>query len=642
MSEKDQVIGSFFTTLKVAFKTATIYSIGHPAYHKAVEDLLSKITALLEFSNPLSIGFTPKSLYVDHRFWEEDRIVVELARMFHFRKIKNLEIREGITLDELIKFVSKIALPLQEFIKEGGAQAILRQEKIGHIAVEELAYSQLLKGEWDEIKDVWVYLLVEAVRENNIEKLNQMAEVFEKVVSGLDTEDFVQNEELQDHFYRFFRYLKESRGDKYRSCSKGFVKTILAGKRMGPETKIDHLKRTLAEMSTEDLASTVWEEILYDEKFDSLSFSVFSRLVDKERHPEISTSLSELFQSDNPLNRKPEVEQKLRSLLRGTSSLYISEMYRQTLVNLLRDISFEKKILFDHHLLHSNYRFALLNALEREKQKPVQTKYLERIQEEWKQVTEDRDLEYVKGLLQLLSKREPDLAGEPSFRAVWKSIAELVEGLILNGETFPDFDFFIKKLKVSVLERRTYLDKIFQEKVNTPPLIEAYFTFFTQYLFEFSARLKQKAGESQFLANMAYALKHIDSRISLVTLKHIFSLGDVSVKSLVLKSMQNLTVYDDKFLFRLLDSKDVYIRAEALIILTKDEHLRQAALARLLNIESPYGLRNKKLLRNMKLVEDMDLKDAWPYLKILGRRKNFWNKKIRESSSRILEKWGEG
>jgi len=143
-----------------------------------------------------------------------------------------------------------------------------------------------LKGEGDEIKDVWVYLLIEAVQESDIEKLNQMAEIFEKVVSGLDTEDFVQNEELQDNFYKFFRSLKESRGDKCRNCSKSFVKAVLAGKRMGPETKIGHLKRTLSEMSTEDLASTIWEEILYDDKFDSLSFSdrFFEGSEDRENH----------------------------------------------------------------------------------------------------------------------------------------------------------------------------------------------------------------------------------------------------------------------------------------------------------------------------------------------------------------------
>lgn len=642
MSNKDEAIKDFFTTLRVTFKTATIYSMEHPAYRKSVDVLLAKAAALLEFSNPLAISFTPNSLYLDNRFWENEKIVVELARIFHFRKIKSLEIRQGITLDELMRFVSKITLSLQEFIKEGGAQNILKKEKIMHIAVEELAYSQLLKGEWEEIKDIWVYLLVEAVQENNNEKLEQVAEIFEKVVGGLDTEGLIQSEELQKSFYKFFKYLRETREDKYRNCSKGFVKTLLAGKRMGPESKLDNLKLMISEMSAGDLASTIWEEILYDDKFDSLSFSIFSKLIDNERHLQISTSLKELFQSDNPFNKKPEVEQKIRSLLRGKSSLYISEIYRQTLANLLREISFEKKIFFDHHLLKANYRFALLNVLEKETQRDVQARYLERIQEEWEQIAEDKDLEHVKCLLQVLQKKEKDLTAEPAFQKIRKSISELVENLILNGEDLPDFDYFIKNMKESIFERKIYLEKMFKDKMVTPSLLAAFFSFFTQYLFEFNAYLKQKAADSRFLENIADSLKFIDTRISLVNLKNIFSLGDINIKFRVLKSMQNLTVYDEKFLFRILDAKDICIRAEASVILIKNEQLRQAALEKLLSIESPYGLRNKKLLRNMKLVEEMNIREAWPYLKILSRRKNFWNKKVREAAFRNLEKWGEG
>jgi hypothetical protein len=639
---KDEAIKDFLSTLKIALKTATIYQIGHPAFQKVVGDLLAKITALLEFSNPLSIGFTPDSLYLDNRFWEEERTVVDLARIFHFRKIKTLEIRQGIALDELQRFVSKLTLSLHEFIKQGGAQNILKNENILHIAVEELAYSQLLKGEWEEIKDIWVFLLIEAVQENNQEKLEQVAGVFERVVGGLNTEDLVQNEELQKSFYKFFRYLKGTHEDKYRNCSKGFLKTLLAGKRIGPESKMDNLKLLTSEMATEDLASTIWEEILFDEKFDSLSFSIFSRIVDKERHLQISTSLRELFQSDNPLNRKPEVEQKIRSLLSGKSGSYISEIYRETLTNLLREIAFEKKVFFDYHLLQENYRFALLNVLEREAEKDVQVRYLERIQEEWKQITADKDLEYVKGLLNVLPKKERALAAEPGFQKIRKSISELIENLILTGEDLPDFDYFIKTLKESVIERKIYLEKIFEEKIVTSPLLAAFFGFFTQYLFEFNARLKQKAVDGSFLGNMAESLKFIDTRISLVTLRNIFSWGDIGIKFKVLKSMQNLTVYDEKFLFRVLDSKNISLRAEALAILVKDEHIRQAALERLLSIESPYGLRNRKLLRNMKLVEEMNVHESWPYLKILSRRKNFWNKRIRGEAFRILEKWGEG
>jgi len=62
---------------------------------------------------------------------------IPLAKLFHLRKIKSLHIRPGIPPEELTRFASKITLPLKEFIKEGGAQNILRKENILRIEIRE-------------------------------------------------------------------------------------------------------------------------------------------------------------------------------------------------------------------------------------------------------------------------------------------------------------------------------------------------------------------------------------------------------------------------------------------------------------------------------------------------------------------------
>jgi hypothetical protein len=73
----------------------------------------------------------------------------------------------------------------------------------------------------------------------------------------------------------------------------------------------------------------------------------------------------------------------------------------------------------------------------------------------------------------------------------------------------------------------------------------------------------------------------------------------------------------------------------------KDKDLQKKALERLFNIQSPFGFRNKQLLEHTRIVAAKGLRDAEEYLKGLSRRKHFWNKKLREESLRILEKWHE-
>lgn len=640
-AEKDRLINDLLRSLKVAFKIATIYNPDHPAFKDAVEDLMARLNALFPFLNPLSIGFAPRSLFLDNRFWEAEKTHLDLAQLFHIRKIKTLKIRRGISISELMRFATKITLPVRELIKQGGTPAILKKEQILHVEAEVLDYSQLLRGEGEEITNIWPYLLMEAVEENDPQKLDQIAGSFDKVVGKFNTEDLIQNEELQKNFVKFFQYLKDTAQEKHRACAKDLLKTILASKKTPTEQKFEHLRLLISDLTEEDMASTLWEEVIGNDKFDVLSFSVFSKIISKERHKKISTSLRELFHSDNPVNRRPEVEKKIRILLSGTSNQLLSDIYRQTLNALLSEISFEKRIAFDHSLLQKNYHYILLNRLAREADRAEALKLLERISEEWDQISQDRDLEYLQCLLEVLYSHDHGLEAEPAFQKICQSLAELVEGLVLEGDTALALDGLIDELRTSVFDHQTYLDKIFKEKVVTSILLRAYFGFFGEFLPDFFARFKLKRVDNFLLKKIADNLRFIDTPFSLSGLIKIYPAGDRRVKMSVLKAMQSLTEFDEGFLFAVLEAKDFELKGEALVLLARHDRARHVALSKLLNLQSPYGTRNKKLIKHVRLVESRNLREAVPFLASLAQRKDFWNRKVRLEAGRILEKWSE-
>jgi len=99
---------------------------------------------------------------------------------------------------------------------------------------------------------------------------------------------------------------------------------------------------------------------------------------------------------------------------------------------------------------------------------------------------------------------------------------------------------------------------------------------------------------------------------------------------------------DERFLFAALDRKDEQIKAEALVLLAKRERSRHVALSKLLNLQSPYGLRNRTLIKHIRIVEAKDLRAARPFLKSLAQRKDVWNRRVRQEAFRVLEAWGEG
>jgi len=636
---RDDIINDFFRALKVTFKNASIYNMGHPAFVKSVEELQETIHAIFTFQNPLSMGFTPRSLFVDDRFWEGEKVYQELGRLFHFRKIKSLEIRQGVTYEELMRFSSKITLTLKDFLREGGAQEVLKKENIRHITVEELDYSMLLKGEGDEVGDVWAYLLEEALIDADPEKLMQVADSFENVIGKFNTEELIVNEELHKNFSKFFSHLKETEDQKYRKCAKSLVKSVVTNRKINYESKFENLKLLISDLQEPDLANTLWEEIIADDKFDSLSFSIFSKLIEKDRHLEIATSLRDLFQNDDPGNKKPEVEDKIKALLSGTSGKFISDIYRQTLSSLLKEIDFDKKLSFDHNQLYQNYRFVLLNILEKENQTEDLVASLELILAEWKAIEDEQDLDFLRCLHETLVKKSELFASEEILPKTLTRISEFVENSFLAGERRRQFDYFLSHFKKSVYDVNTYLDRIFTDHKISPYLLRAFFKFFTEYVFYFNININQNARETVFLGEITESLKTIDTPISLVVLKHIFQVASKPLKIKVLRAMHNLTESDDKFLFELLKTKDMVIKAEAVLLLMRNEATKRQTFERLFEIQSPYGFRNKSLVKNIEIADKKKLKEARGHLVRLSHRGGFWNRKLREITSQVLEKW---
>jgi len=637
----DEALLRFFQSLRLAFKNAVMYKVDHPAFIHCVEDLKGRVEDAFALISPLSVGFTPRSLFADGRFWEGEKTFRELGMLFHLRKIKSLEIRPGVTIDELMRFSTKVTLPLSDFVKLGGAGEILKKEKILHVSVEELDYKELLKGTGEEIKDIWPYLLQEAVDENDPEKIIEMAESFDRVADQLNTAELVVDENMNRNFSRFFSYLKENDSTKYRSCAKNLIKSFVTDKNVNLHSKLDNLKLLITDLREEDLASTLWEEIISDESFDSLSFSIFSKLLETDRHKQVSASLQQLFQTDNPLNRRPEVEEKVKALLSGTSGRFISEIYRRTLSSLLKDIHFDKKIVFDHEQLAVNYRYILLNVLARETDVGRMAAVTERLLRMWDEIVGCADFEFLSSLQEVLLSKRAAFPKDPALLNVNDALSECVERAVLDEGVSPTFDQLISGLSESRFGLDVYLQKIFSENRITPFILRAYYRFFKERMDALTSRLEEKRQDRSFLDRIIMASKTIDSLLSQTILEAVYGVGDESVRGEALKAMGCLSEIDKDFLFPILRSPRTSLKSEALVILTGRDATRKRALDLFLRFQSPYGILNKRLRAHIQIVESRELRQAAGHLERLSRRKAWWNRSVRREARRVLEKWNE-
>lgn len=635
---KEEILKDFLNSFKMAFRNASIYGVEHPAFSQSIMNLKSKTDSLIRFMIPIYIGFTSRTLFIDGRHWEKGQVFEELAKIFHFRKLKSIEISEGITSEELIYFISKLSISPKDVIKKGGPSKIMNKEDLPHIAFDELDYYELLKGTGEEIKDIWIILLQEALETKNDQRILNLTESFEKVIKSFELEEIVESGELIETLSGFFSHLEKIEAEQLRECAKEFVQMIMRKKQSLSDSDGEKLRKITRPFKEKDLAATFWEEILTDDKFDALNFKIFSTLTGEEKQDGTAHFIANIFRKSEPLQSNPKVINKIEELLSESSSPLISEVYRNTLATLLREISFQEELSFNLDLLFLNYRYMLINLIKKEENKNEIVKLLKKLHKELEKTAEENDYECLKAIYDILKEKKDELAPESIYGEMNTLIVGYIERAILQGELSLYFEYFINAFERSTLDVNIYLEKIFTDKKVTPYILHGLFKFFKEYLFYFDLNLEQNASDSRFIKKMIESLRILDLVISLVVLKNIYMLVDKRLKIEVLLAMQNLTEYDTKFLLPILKDKDFRLKAEAFVILMKDRNLKDNILKKMLAIKSPFGIRNKRLLENIKIMDLKEIEEAKPYLIALSKRKYFWNRKIRNMAEKILEK----
>lgn len=636
--DKQEALNDFLKDLRIVFNNATAYPKDHPYFIKSVENFKQKVDTLSNFLNPIKINIAPDSLFLGDRHWDKAAPYVELASLLHFRKIKSIEFREGVTSEELIDFLSSISLPRKEILRQAGVQNILNRKNIPHIHTEELDYSELLRGEGRELGDIWVYLFKRVLEKEDRLKINEFADNFEKIVGKLRTKDLLGDEQLRQSIYIFLNYLKEKEKDRFYNCSKGLFRLILKDKAISQEDRLENLKAFFNDLDKDALTEILRDEILTDDSFNYLSFIVFSKLIEEDKHKVVASSLKERLKKEELLRTNPKIRKKIRELFSVSGHSSPLELYRHALYPLLDESPLEGTFPFEHDALRMNYRFTLLNLLAREQDSEKLSLISECLLKECGNLSEE-NLGYLKLLWETLDKKiKGDISQSGLFEGLKDYICNFIENRAFKEAPPLDLEYFIDKLEKSVLGYDFYINKIFNEgKVNTG-ILKLFFIFFPQYLLSFYENLKRKHTDIDFLGRVVESLEGIDSLSGIEILKNIYSFSNNIIKIEVLKTMQKLSRRDDDFLFTILEEGDFFLRREALVILAKDGLTRKTALQRLLAIPSLFGKKNKLIVENIKVVEDIGLKEAEGYLVALNRRHFFWNKNVRDMAKSALRK----
>ncbi|HTZ11511.1 MAG TPA: hypothetical protein VMD04_03950 [Candidatus Margulisiibacteriota bacterium] len=644
---KEEGLNDFLKGLRTGFSNAAAYPKDHPYFIKSVEAFKKTIQALFPLLSPVKIDISPESLLIDGKKLEKAMLYTELASFLHQRKIKSIEFKEGVLLDELASFFSSTSLPVKEIPKKGGLRNILGKANVRHIVVDELDYSALLGSEGEEIKDAWLYIFNEALSREDSEKIEELADNFGKIISKLKPGQIAEDKELQEGLNNFLTYLKENKKDKFNICSSQVFKSIAKYGTLPDKASTETVKALFKNCDTKDFAGLLWDEVLTDDNFDSLSLDFFSQISGGEpAQNDIAVSFLEKAKDNKEVFfNNPKAVKKTQHLLsimekEGVSNTYISEVYRNTLSSLLKDTSSKKSAIFDRKSLHENYLSVLLNMLAAEKARDALVIISERMTKELGAAVQERNFAYLKDVSETIRrKNQEDPRTADIFEGINKGIFKFVEGSIWDEPLARELEYFIDNMDKSYLGIGWYMDKIFNEGIFNPYALKLFFRLFPSSAPLFYENLSKKASEMDFLSGMIGALNLVNPAFAKEALKQIYYLSNLIIKAEVLKAMQRLKEFDREFILSVLDEADTSLKRESLRALAKDESLVKPALDKLFLIPSPWGKNNKVLLENIMLVQEAGLKQAKGYLEILGKRRFFWNAALRKKAREVIGEW---
>jgi hypothetical protein len=623
---------------------SSVYFKEHPVFIKSVQQLKTKIDDILTFASSIKINIAYDNLSFEGVDFKNTQPYQDINIFFHRRKIKNVEIKKGLSQEELLSFLVSVNSPAKDIFTSGGLNDILSGQNVISIKVETLDYSDLLKNSDQDYRDIWLYVLHKSLKSQDSNHISKLADEFEKALNNLGEDKLLEDEGLGEGLSLFFNYLKKNDSGRFSGCLKNLVSFFLESKGTASKAKnTDKLKIFANNLTVSELSTVLLDKLKDAQDIDSLSFNLFFQLIDKKKHNEVSVSLAEKLKTQEWLKKSPQALDKIKNLFSLPSESCISDIYHKNLASMLEDIGQKGVLNFDRKHLNNNYRLILLDAFIIEKNKKRIIFVLEKIFLELSKAMKNGDELYIDNFVTAVEKKEADM-GEilKEDSQATEKISMFIEKSAFSRDVTPGaLKSLVKLVKKSAFNSDVYLRRIFEEEWIEPHILTLFFQFFPFKIDSFCDKAKSRVHNIKFTIKIIENLKELQQPWALKVIESIFSVANNFLKIEILKIISGLSFYDENFLLNILKKENFLQRQYALSALLKSSNQREEAAKALLSLSNSFGTKTKKIMDNLCMVEAMPFEEAKKYLEKISRFKFFWNRSLRKKALKIMESYAK-
>jgi len=494
---REEALIEFLNGLRIAISSASAYPKEHPYFLKSAQDFKARIEAFLPILNPIKINIGPDFLLVAGQKLEKAALYADLASIFHLRKIKSLEFRPGLTIEEVANFLDTISRPIKDILKDGGISAVLKGMRNLHILAEELDYSGLLGDDGQVSKDVWLDIFVGVLNKEDEKKIDEFAKDFGRIIKNFRVEDILKDKNLRDSLGRFLAYVKEKDRERYFICAAELLSVLSQVKDSGAEV--------LSEM-----------EVF----FDGFNKESFARLADSN----------------------PAAALRVKEILTVSEDLLILPFYRHALLSIAKESAVKDTSLrFDRGKADLNFRYIILNLVKDETDPQKLKLICAQLAKLCEKAVESKDSFYLNNAFEVINNKIsviPESAAEFTF--IGESIARYFEVAVFETDTPQEISSLAIGFKKSLLGFDYYIKQIFDENKVNPAALRCFFKFFTSDSRYFFHALKQRRTDLEFILKIIKSLEESDSAFAPSALANIFSFCNKTCRIEVIRALKNI------------------------------------------------------------------------------------------------------
>ncbi len=409
---------------------------------------------------------------------------------------------------------------------------------------------------------------------------------------------------------------------------------------MLPETKLDKIKLLLDSLSESDFSDILTNEISAVDRLGNFNIDLFSMVIGAEKLATVASLTAKHIQ-EHFLGDKPKLKVKIEHLLNICTESPLVEVYRSTFLPLLNTVSSVEDHSFDRDLIDTNYRLILIDLLRCEDAKDNLGILASELAQELNKMKQTAEFDYLDILIDTLKKKKK--AGDNQAALIFSELDKQITLIIENVfwlDMLPDnFRHFLDYPESSALGIQFYLGKIFEEEKISGAALKLFLRLFPGNLNLFYDCLSRRRSDIGFIQKIIAIVKTQDTNQVLDILEGIYLYSTTYIKIDVLKTMQETGKYRKEFLMEIISQDNISLRKEALLILIQDTQAKQIILKKFFDFDGPWKIDGNVLLSNIKLIEELEIKDAKDYLIALNKKLFFWNWNIKREIRMILDKW---